>query len=121
VGKTHLAAAYARAKLAEGWPAALARMGDLVLERTQGQSHSGYRIRPGPCLPTASGSWATPIPDTLTSRNDLASAYRMAGGADEAIRLSERTVADREQALGADHPATLTARNGLSVTSYCVA
>ena len=36
-------------------------------------------------------------PDTLTSRNNLASAYQAAGRLDEAIPLYERTLADREQ------------------------
>ena len=47
-------------------------------------------------------------PDTLTSRNNLAAAYRAAGRAAEAIPLHERTLADRERVLGPDHPDTLT-------------
>ena len=34
---------------------------------------------------------------------------------EEAIRLHERTLADRERVLGADHPDTLTSRNNLAV------
>ena len=39
-------------------------------------------------------------PDTLTSRDNLALAYRSAGRLAEAIALYERTLADREQLLG---------------------
>ena len=53
-------------------------------------------------------------PDTLTSRNNLARAYRDAGRLDEAIPLLERTLADREQVLGETHPDTLTSRNNLA-------
>jgi tetratricopeptide repeat protein len=49
-------------------------------------------------------------PDTLTSRNDLAVAYKAAGRADEAIALHERTLADRERVLGKTHPPTLASR-----------
>ena len=53
-------------------------------------------------------------PDTLTSRNNLARAYRDAGRLDEAIPLFERTLADRERVLGETHPDTLTSRNNLA-------
>ncbi|WP_221623183.1 tetratricopeptide repeat protein [Micromonospora globispora] len=53
-------------------------------------------------------------PDTLTSRNNLAAAYRAAGRHDEAINLHRRTVVDRERVLGPDHPDTLTSRNNLA-------
>jgi Tetratricopeptide repeat len=51
--------------------------------------------------------------ETLSSRNNLAYAYRAAGRLDQAIPLYERTLADREQVLGADHPDTLGSRNNL--------
>ena len=54
-------------------------------------------------------------PDTLTSRNNLADAYRSAGRLREAIGLYERNLADSERLLGADHPDTLTSRNDLAV------
>jgi tetratricopeptide (TPR) repeat protein len=54
-------------------------------------------------------------PDTLTSRNSLASAYRAAGRLDEAIAVHEQTLADRERVLGAEHPDTLASRNDLAV------
>jgi tetratricopeptide (TPR) repeat protein len=54
-------------------------------------------------------------PDTLTSRNNLAGAYRNAGRLDEAIPLLERTLADREWVLGETHPDTLASRNSLAL------
>jgi cytochrome c-type biogenesis protein CcmH/NrfG len=50
----------------------------------------------------------------LTARNNLAAAYREAGRVTEAIPLFERTVADCERLLGADHPRTLRARKSLA-------
>ena len=50
----------------------------------------------------------------MTSRNNLALAYRDAGRAAEAIPLFERTLADLERVLGPDHPATLNSRNNLA-------
>ena len=52
-------------------------------------------------------------PDTLTSRNNLASAYQDAGDLARAIPLFEQTLTDRERVLGPDHPDTLTSRNNL--------
>ena len=53
-------------------------------------------------------------PDTLTSRNNLASAYQSAGRLAEAIPLFERELADRERLSRPDHPDTLTSRNNLA-------
>ena len=53
-------------------------------------------------------------PDTLTSRNNLARAYRDAGRLEEAIPLFERTLADCERVLGETHPTTLTTRDNLA-------
>ncbi|MFI6910491.1 tetratricopeptide repeat protein [Nonomuraea sp. NPDC050394] len=53
-------------------------------------------------------------PDTLASRNNLASAYQSAGDLGRAIPLYEQTLADMERVLGADHPSTLTSRNNLA-------
>ena len=53
-------------------------------------------------------------PDTMTSRTNLATAYRAAGRTAEAIPLHERTLADRERILGPDHPDTLHSRNHLA-------
>ena len=52
-------------------------------------------------------------PDTLTSRNNLARAYRAAGRTSEAIPLLERTLDVREWLLGADHPNTNVVRGNL--------
>ena len=56
----------------------------------------------------------TDHPDTLTTRNNLAMAYRAAGRTAEAIPLLERTLADCERMLGADHPDTNAARADLA-------
>ncbi|MEU7570535.1 FxSxx-COOH system tetratricopeptide repeat protein [Micromonospora sp. NPDC049240] len=53
-------------------------------------------------------------PDTLTSRNDLATAYVSVDRTAEAIPLHEQTLADRERVLGPDHPSTLMSRNNLA-------
>ncbi len=53
-------------------------------------------------------------PDTMTSRTNLATAYRAAGRTAEAIPLHERTLADRERILGPDHPDTLHSGNNLA-------
>ena len=53
-------------------------------------------------------------PDTLTSRDNLASAYWSAGDLDRAIPLHEATLADRQRLLIPDHPATLASRNNLA-------
>jgi tetratricopeptide (TPR) repeat protein len=53
-------------------------------------------------------------PNTLTSRHNLALAYRATGRLAEALALFERTLADFERILGPEHPATLTSRNNLA-------
>jgi len=57
-------------------------------------------------------------PSTLTSRNNLAEAYREAGRAAEAVPLHERTLADSERVLGPDDPGTLTFRNNLALAYW---
>ena len=54
-----------------------------------------------------------PNPDTFRSRNNRAMSYRAAGRTAEAIPLLERTLADCERVLGADHPDTRAAREDL--------
>jgi hypothetical protein len=54
-------------------------------------------------------------PDSLTSRNNLATAFQDAGRTGEAITLYERTLDDFERLLGADHPDTLGSRNNLAM------
>ncbi|MEU0383610.1 tetratricopeptide repeat protein, partial [Streptomyces chartreusis] len=56
-------------------------------------------------------------PETLTSRNNLALAYREVGDLERAIPLNEATLAQYEQVLGDTHPETLTSRNNLA-TAY---
>uniref|UniRef100_A0AAU3HZH2 Tetratricopeptide repeat protein n=1 Tax=Streptomyces sp. NBC_01393 TaxID=2903851 RepID=A0AAU3HZH2_9ACTN len=53
-------------------------------------------------------------PDTLQSRNNLASAYYAAGDLGRAIPLLEAVLAQCEQVLGDTHPNTLTSRNNLA-------
>ncbi|MFF2130753.1 tetratricopeptide repeat protein, partial [Streptomyces olivochromogenes] len=53
-------------------------------------------------------------PSTLTSRDNLAGAYRAAGDLGRAIPLQEQTLTDRVRVLGADHPDTLTSRHNLA-------
>ena len=53
-------------------------------------------------------------PDTLASRNDLASTYRDAGRLDKAIALYEQILEDSIRVLGSDHPGTLTSRFDLA-------
>ena len=56
-------------------------------------------------------------PDTLTSRNDLATAYWAAGRTSDAIPLFEQTLMSREAKLGRYHLDALTSRNDLA-TAY---
>ncbi|MFD9467184.1 tetratricopeptide repeat protein, partial [Streptomyces sp. NPDC060027] len=53
-------------------------------------------------------------PHTLTSRNNLAAAYRAAGDLGQAIPLYQATLTQREQVLGDTHPDTLASRNHLA-------
>ncbi|MEY2441631.1 MAG: hypothetical protein QOJ46_1057 [bacterium] len=68
--------------------------------------------------PSADGS---PVDDPILdivdriAWSDLALSYRSAGRTGEAIELQERVVADRERILGAEHPATIAARDMLAV------
>ena len=54
-------------------------------------------------------------PSTLTSRNNLAAAYRVAGDLGRALSLFEQALADHERVLGPDHPSTLGSRNNLAL------
>jgi hypothetical protein len=56
----------------------------------------------------------TDHPDTLKSRNNLATAHQDAGRTTEAIPLFERTLADRERVQGTDHPHTNIVRRSLA-------
>ena len=55
-------------------------------------------------------------PSTLTSRNNLASAYQDAGRLDDAITLYEETLEDCIRILGPHHPDTLATRSNLAET-----
>ncbi|MET8702678.1 tetratricopeptide repeat protein, partial [Kitasatospora sp. NPDC004723] len=54
-------------------------------------------------------------PNTLTARNNLATAYQEAGDLDRAITLYEATLAQHELILGDTHPNTLVIRNNLAL------
>jgi tetratricopeptide (TPR) repeat protein len=54
--------------------------------------------------------------DTLTARDSLATAYRLAGRLSEAIQLQVSNLTDRERVLGEDHPDTLVSRRNLGRT-----
>jgi Tetratricopeptide repeat len=62
----------------------------------------------------ASGCWSR-APDTVASRDSLATAYRDVGRAEEAIPLLAQTLADRERVLGPSHPRTRTSRSNLAI------
>lgn len=55
-------------------------------------------------------------PTTLKPRDNPAMSHLTAGRTAEAIRLYERTLADSERVLGADHPNTKAAREGLAAS-----
>jgi Tetratricopeptide repeat len=55
-------------------------------------------------------------PDTLTSQNNLAFAYRAGRQRGKAIPLLEQNLADRERVLGPDHPDAVDSRNNLAGT-----
>jgi len=53
-------------------------------------------------------------PDTLDTRLDIAALTGCAGHPDEARRLSDELLPDRERVLGSDHPGTLRTRSSLA-------
>jgi hypothetical protein len=57
-------------------------------------------------------------PDTLSSRNNLAVAYRAAGRVADAVALHEQVLAARERLLGPDHPETLSSRHNLAASYH---
>jgi len=74
----------------------------------------------GPLLQDAEQVLGPDHPDTLTTRNSLANAYRAAGRAADAIPLHQQTLAGRERVLGPDHPETLKSRNNLAIAYRAV-
>ncbi len=53
-------------------------------------------------------------PRTLTARDALAVAYRLAGDVDDAVELSGQVAAQRSRTLGPAHPDTITSRMGMA-------
>lgn len=54
-------------------------------------------------------------PRTLAAADALASAYRLAGRADDAVELATRVTDDRRRILGPTHPDTLVSRMGMAL------
>ena len=65
-----------------------------------------------PCTNLVTGN--LPIPTQLGRGWHRLPFPNPAGRTDEAIRLHEQTLADRERVLGPDHPETLSTRNNLA-------
>lgn len=58
-------------------------------------------------------------PGTLTTKNNLATAYLgQVGRMDDAARMLEQVLEKQRQILGDDHPDTLTTRDNLAVTYW---
>ena len=64
--------------------------------------------------PIASAFWAPNHPDTLASRNNLASAYRSADRLEQTTDLLEQNLTEALRILGPDHPHTLIIRDNLA-------
>ncbi|MEU6540800.1 tetratricopeptide repeat protein, partial [Streptomyces sp. NPDC047000] len=83
--------------------------------------HQGHTARAIPLLEATLTQYEQVLgdthPDTLTSRNNLATAYQAAGDLGRAIPLLKATLTQYEQVLGDTHPDTLTSRNNLA-TAY---
>jgi len=56
------------------------------------------------------------LPDTLTSKNNLAATQWEQGDLDGARRLQEEVLAARVRLLGEEHPNTLMSKNNLAAT-----
>ncbi|MFJ9689285.1 tetratricopeptide repeat protein [Streptomyces bacillaris] len=94
--------------------------------RTQHPGRS--RRRPQSCRSSIRGTAPAPArpgprvhrpgpghPDTLISRNNLASALHALGEHRRAADLHQQVLTDTERTLGPDHPHTLTSRHNLAV------
>ncbi|MGW0409969.1 tetratricopeptide repeat protein, partial [Streptomyces collinus] len=81
--------------------------------------HQGHTARTIPLLEATLAQREQALgdthPDTLTSRNNLALAYKSAGDLARSVPLLKATLAQHEQALGDTHPDTLTSRNNLAL------
>ncbi len=92
----------------------LLRLRSAYLLNTLGDSTGQAILAAGLLVADCEQTLGADHPDTQSSRNNLAYAYRAAGRTAEAIPLYEQTLADRERVLGADHPDTLSSRNNLA-------
>jgi serine/threonine protein kinase len=101
-----------------GDPLTVAKLQDIlgVTQRNLGDPYKAIAIL-GRAIQTREAKLGPDHPDTLESRNNLATAYRAAGRLDEAIALHEQTLKLRTARLGPDHPDTLSSRNNLA-TAY---
>jgi tRNA A-37 threonylcarbamoyl transferase component Bud32 len=94
----------------------VASMQDRLGQSYLGLSYPGKAMALlGKAVETRTARLGEDHPDTLTSRNNLAGAYRDAGKWELAIPLYERTLKAREASQGEDHPDTLTSRNDLGL------
>lgn len=80
---------------------------DLIVVHRHGRGVSGWLV------PQPRGSHPDD-PETLSSHIELGAAYVYAGRMTEAILLLQRTLADCERLLGADHDLTLDSRHNLA-------
>ncbi|MFE2418230.1 tetratricopeptide repeat protein [Streptomyces hokutonensis] len=82
--------------------------------------HQGHTARTIPLLEAVLARYEQALgdthPDTLSSRNNLASAYESAGDLGRAIPLLEAVLTQRERVLGDTHPDTLASRDNLAST-----
>ncbi len=82
--------------------------------------HQGHTARTIPLLEAVLARYEQALgdthPDTLASRNNLASAYESAGDLERAIPLLEAVLTQRERVLGDTHPDTLASRDNLAST-----
>ena len=97
-----------------------------AIRHTLGTSYLylGYPVQAIRQLERARGIRSTTLgpdhPDTLTSANDLAVAYRTDGQIDRAIQIFRDTLVRRTARLGPDHPDTQTTINNLAVAYQAV-
>ncbi|MFI7337280.1 FxSxx-COOH system tetratricopeptide repeat protein [Streptomyces sp. NPDC050085] len=91
--------------------AVLSQVGLFVDDQGSTQSAIAYHAR---ALTAALRVLGADHPDTLSSRQNLAEAYKSAGDLDRAVPLFEQNLTDRTRVLGQDHPETLDTRHSLA-------
>jgi tetratricopeptide (TPR) repeat protein len=100
---------------AVGDPLAVAGLQDVLGQTLR---NLGYPARAIPLHTKALRTFETQLgpdhPDTLSSMNNLASAYQDAGQLDKAVSLFEQTLERRKAKLGPDDPDTLNSMNDLA-------